>query len=202
MLTRCLIVVTGLPGTGKTEMARRIARELEWPLISKDGIKETLFDSLGWSDRARSRELGRATYALIEYLQDVIMPSGVSFILESNFRAELAGKHLARRIAEHRYKVVQVLCKAEGSALVERFRVRAASGERHKGHVDLDNMDELEPQLMEGRIDPLPLPGLLLEVDTTDFSMVDYDSILKTIRNAITTEEASQLGRLSKPGQR
>lgn len=47
-----VILVNGLPATGKTTLARRIATDLRLPLLAKDAIKETLFDTLGWSDRA------------------------------------------------------------------------------------------------------------------------------------------------------
>ena len=53
-----LIVVTGAPCAGKTTLARRIAETFRLPLIAKDDIKESLFDSLGWKDREWSKQLG------------------------------------------------------------------------------------------------------------------------------------------------
>lgn len=46
-----LIIITGLPGTGKTTLGRKLAEEFRLPFISKDDIKEFLFDNLGWKDR-------------------------------------------------------------------------------------------------------------------------------------------------------
>ncbi|MGA7732343.1 MAG: AAA family ATPase, partial [Chloroflexia bacterium] len=77
-----LIVITGLPGTGKTEMGRYLARELNLPLIYKDGIKETLFDSLGVGDWEWSRKLGSTTYSLMTYILEALMPAGISLVLE------------------------------------------------------------------------------------------------------------------------
>ena len=45
-----LIIINGPPGSGKTHLGRFLARELWLPYFSKDGVKELLFDSLGWSD--------------------------------------------------------------------------------------------------------------------------------------------------------
>jgi adenylate kinase family enzyme len=41
------VLVTGLPGSGKTTLAGPIASRLNVPLIAKDHIKELLADHLG-----------------------------------------------------------------------------------------------------------------------------------------------------------
>jgi predicted kinase len=50
-----VVVVTGPPASGKSTIARELADALAAPLIAKDPIKETLFDSLGTGDPAWSR---------------------------------------------------------------------------------------------------------------------------------------------------
>ena len=45
-----VIIVSRPPCTGKTTLGQRIARELEFPFVNKDNIKELLFDRLGWKD--------------------------------------------------------------------------------------------------------------------------------------------------------
>lgn len=180
-----LLIITGLPGTGKTQIGKYLSGYLGLPFLHKDGIKETLFDSLGWQDREWSRRMGGAAYDLLYYLLDSLMQAGVSIVVESNFHAERAGPILGKLIDANGYKVVQLLCKAKGDVLVERFFLRAGSGERHPGHVDLTNLEEMEPQLRAGRIDPLPFDGPLIEIDTTDFDMVDYQEVLNNILKAI-----------------
>ncbi len=41
-----LIVVTGRPGSGKTTLAHKLAREIWCPVISRDEIKEGLVNTL------------------------------------------------------------------------------------------------------------------------------------------------------------
>ncbi|MFH1086015.1 MAG: AAA family ATPase [Chloroflexota bacterium] len=64
-----LVLVTGPPASGKTRLAQAIAAALGLPLITKDGLKETLFDTLATGDRAWSGRLGaafRLMYHIVE----------------------------------------------------------------------------------------------------------------------------------------
>jgi adenylate kinase family enzyme len=46
-LQRKIVIVSGAPGAGKTTLAVPLAQGLEFPLFSKDFIKETLTDVFG-----------------------------------------------------------------------------------------------------------------------------------------------------------
>ena len=62
-----LVIVLGLPGAGKTTLGRRLAAELRLPFFYRDGLKEVLYDSLGWQDRAETKRYGPASYELLYY---------------------------------------------------------------------------------------------------------------------------------------
>ena len=66
-----LLIVNGLPGSGKTTLSRELAPRLGLPLISKDDIKELLFDQLGWSDREQSKRFGGAAALVADPEEDV-----------------------------------------------------------------------------------------------------------------------------------
>ena len=57
---RLVVVVSGLPGSGKTTLARPLARVLGLPLLDKDDVLESLFDSLGCSTPQERQRLSRA----------------------------------------------------------------------------------------------------------------------------------------------
>jgi predicted kinase len=181
--------VTGLPGTGKTTLARRIAADLRLPLIYKDGVKEILFDSLGWSDREWSRRLGLASYDLLFHFVAAQLAAGASLVVESNFSSIHDTPRFLALKERYGFEPIQILCYADGEVVLERFRSRASSPDRHPGHVEGANMAEFAPRLLRGRAASLAIAGTLMEVDTTDFARVDYAALLAAIRAAAANQE-------------
>ena len=56
-LDKPFIVVSGLPGSGKTTVARTLASLLDLPVFDKDEILEQLFDTKGVGDSVPSSPL-------------------------------------------------------------------------------------------------------------------------------------------------
>jgi predicted kinase len=90
------MLISGLPGTGKSTLARLLAQRYALPLICKDTIKEPLFDVIGAADRAASRRLSDASFAAMFALARDCLRAGSDLILEGNFRP---GDHEAALIA-------------------------------------------------------------------------------------------------------
>ena len=180
-----LIIITGPPCTGKTTLGRKLAAELHLPFISKDGIKETLFESLGWRDREWSKKLGRASISLLYYFIETQLKAERSFIVESNFKAEFANLEFLELKQKYKFEPFQILCKTDGKVLFQRFKERSESGERHPGHIDHLNYDEFQETLFAGRQEALDIGGEIFEVDTIDFQQIDYKGLFQAIMSKL-----------------
>jgi len=179
-----VVILTGPPCTGKTTLGRRLAADLRLPFLSKDTIKEVLFDTLGWRDREWSQKLGRASMEMLFTWAEVELAAGRSFIIEANFHTGLATPRFLELKEKYGFTPFQIGCRAAGQVLTERFLQRAGTMERHPGHVDDLAYEELAPSLLDGRYEPVAIGGSVLQVDTTDFSQVDYSYILAALQRA------------------
>ncbi|HMN15926.1 MAG TPA: ATP-binding protein [Bellilinea sp.] len=181
-----LVIVTGLPCTGKTVLAHRLAHDIHIPIIAKDDLKESLFDSLGWSDRDWSIKLGRPTIQLLYQLVENLLQAGIPVIAETYFRPEMAKAEFEAIQARTPFRSFVVECIADGEILYQRWQNRIQTGERHPGHVDHTALDQARTILLQGRNAPqLKVGNLYRIVDTTDFSGICYNELVKEIRNNI-----------------
>lgn len=131
-----LLIVTGLPATGKTTLARMLARRWSAPLLAKDVIKEPLLDLLGAADAAASRRLSDASFATVFALMRELVAAGVSAVLEGNFRpAEHAAPLLELPCPT---SCAQVLCQVDESERIRRLHARTSDPARHAGHRDAE----------------------------------------------------------------
>jgi predicted kinase len=181
-MTPTLIVITGPPASGKTTVARAIARELRMPYISKDMLKETLYEEIGSRDELESK-LERAALALLFAVAERQLEAGVSVVAESNFDSDSDVEPILRLTQERGARILQLHLTRPKELLLESFAERAASGGRHPGHGDEpEDVEEVRARLEARDWDPLDLPGELLQVELGDEADEDVPAIVERVR--------------------
>ena len=130
IISRQIVLVSGLPGTGKTTLAEPLALALGFALITKDYIKENLFDALKGplDDIPFSRRLGKASMELLWALADRCP----QVVLEANFHPALAYDRVQMLATQS--QIVEIWCRCSPEVAVRRFTERAATIERHPAH--------------------------------------------------------------------
>lgn len=176
-VTSVIVLVSGGPGAGKTTLARPLAAALALPLLSKDVLKESIYDSLGFDpgDAAASKLAGSAAMELLWALA----ADCPRVVLEANFRPSSDDER--RRIAELRRLTIEVYCACPVDLASERFVARAARPGHHGAHPKT-----LSAAAMAEWNRPLDV-GALIEVDTT--AAVDVDQLARRIRTMLGERE-------------
>lgn len=180
-------------------MAQELSQRLGLPWLSKDAIKEKLYDTVGFRSRAEKVALGEGALEALYYTAGQLLQAGVSCILENNFE-EVSKPGLLALLERCQCQAVTVFLTGEPEALYRRFLQRDRSPQRHRGHV----VNTQYPERPGG--EPLPpppsleaftqawqawgmadftVPGPRVLVDTTDFSTVDYGAIARQVGEAL-----------------
>jgi predicted kinase len=169
-------MVSGAPASGKSTLARALADAFGYTLLSKDTIKESLYDSLGTplgssvdSPAKLSRLMSRAAMGVLWSLA----PCCPQVILEANFRPR--SQHEAERFTALEGRKLEVFCRCTPAEAARRFRARATATRHHPAH----SMKTLSAELLEEFDRPV---GLCPVIDVDTESPVDPLEVVKRIR--------------------
>ena len=168
---RRVVFVSGPPGAGKTTIAVPLAAELDFALISKDMLKESLSDTLDEAppDLISSKRLGAAA---MELLWELARHCPV-VVLDANFRPY---DITPEQIASLGGSTVEVRCACPPEVAARRYNERATS--RHRVHV----ISHLSAADLTEYARPLGADRLLV-VDTT--TPVDIIELADQVRDAL-----------------
>jgi predicted kinase len=160
------VLVSGLPGSGKSTIARPLAQQLGLPLLARDDIKESLWDALGPGDVAWSRRLGAAS---AEVFLRLAQTAGTA-VLDNFFHADRRAD-----VAALGGPLVEVHCACP----VEIARMRYTLRQRHACHFDAEYGLPAFDRWVRNDREALGL-GPVLEVDTSQ--PADVDAIARWVR--------------------
>jgi len=163
-MDREIVLVSGAPGSGKSTVAAGLARALCMPLLGKDLIKESLWDTFTppAGDLQWSRRLGGAAMEVLWTLA----AHSPRVILEANFRPH--SDYERAKLVALSDRIVEVYCWCPPEIATTRYEARAKESTHHPAHVS----PTLDPQLLAEFDRPMRL-GALIRVDTTLFVNIE-----------------------------
>ena len=127
-----LIVVSGLPGSGKSYFSRRLAERLPLPIIESDAMRQVLAPRPSYSPD-ESQRLFRACHALIGDL----LHKGISLIFDATNLIEYHREHLYRIAERAGAKLVLVHMEAPPEVVQQRME-RRRNGDEPNDKSDAD----------------------------------------------------------------
>ncbi|PXW77814.1 AAA domain-containing protein [Ruegeria sp. P4] len=175
------VIVTGLPASGKTTVARDIAKHLGLEFLDKDDFLEGLYERFGvrsWDDRDwLSRQSDQAFIDVAIRLNSAVL---VSHWRSPGDRSESGTP--SDWVAQEYKKIVEVCCLCSPKIAHVRFLAR----NRHPGHLDKKNDPNELAQRMEKWASRFPLGvGTLVEVQTE--RELDTVSLIDDILGALSS---------------
>ena len=186
-----LIILAGMPATGKSTVAAGLSREFGYPILEKDNIKEGLFDTLGFENYAQKRKLDHAANEVLLRVLEAMLKAENSVIVDNNFDTASAEK-LCALIEKYQPTCVTVFLDGDPQTLYQRYVERDNLHRRHRGHAlqehypphegdDLNysmTREEFDEKFFKRGMAQFTCPGGRMDVDTTDPSKVSLAEII------------------------
>jgi predicted kinase len=165
-----LIVLSGLPGAGKTHLARELARRQPFAVLESDWLRKVLFAKPGYGQRESAR-LFTAMHALLEDL----LGRGVSCVLDATTLREEHRRPLYRIAEARRARLVMVSVTAPADVARARIEARVRGSE---GHSDADVWVY---EQMAGDAEPIAAEHIV--VDSTADAGAEAERVLAALRD-------------------
>jgi predicted kinase len=172
-----LIVVSGLPGLGKSTAAEDIARKIKFPVFSVDPIESAILKS----GISRSFETGLAAYLVAEALAAEQLCLGISVIIDAVSPVQEA-RDIWRGLADiYQSRLIIIECVLNADLHKQRIeaRVRNISG---IPEVTWDDVEKRRKEYLEWKEDRLIL-------DTSDTRESNIRKTLKYIETFMKEKE-------------
>ncbi len=196
-----LVIIAGMPATGKSTLAKKISHQLSAPILEKDEIKEELFDTVGYKDLTEKRMLDRAATAVLLRCTEAILSSGDSLIIVNNFESNMS-ETVSSMIDRCGCSAVTVFLGGDADVLHQRYVERDKRHSRHQGHTFIDRYpplpgDDVDRSMTReyfrdrfensGMAD-FKIGGARIEVDATYPDKIDVDALVCAIKSALEVQ--------------
>jgi predicted kinase len=130
MIQPPFIVVSGLPGTGKSHFSRKLSEKMPLAILVSDSLRKLLFSSPNYTQQESSR-LFQACHQLIEEL----LKEGIPLVLDATNLEEYHRERLYHIAAQLEIKLIIVRIEAPPEVVYQRLE------QRQKGPVGNSDAD-------------------------------------------------------------
>lgn len=137
-----LIIVCGLPGSGKTLFARALSKETGIVCLHKDSIKDVLFESLRLSTVEESKRIGKPSIDIMLCLAKQQIENGIDAIIEAPFNFPEDYGLFIEWENQYGVELFSVICYVETEERRRRVEARARQG----AHFDKFRMEDFFPE--------------------------------------------------------
>ncbi|MBI4336442.1 MAG: ATP-binding protein [Chloroflexi bacterium] len=141
-----LVIMVGLPGTGKSHVSRRLATDVPLAVLESDYLRKQLFSSPTYA-AVESERLFRAIHLLVEQL----LEQGVSALLDATNLIEARREALSRTAEVHGARPIIVRVEADNKVIRQRLELRSKA----PSPADYSDADWRVYQRMRSSLEPI-----------------------------------------------
>ncbi|HJX62060.1 MAG TPA: ATP-binding protein [Dehalococcoidia bacterium] len=152
--TVALVVVSGLPGSGKSYFCRRLASRYPIARLESDALRKALF-----GQPTHSPEESRRLFAACHLVLDRLLGAGISALLDATNLREVHRRQLYAIADRHGAKLVLVSLRAPAAVVEERLAARA----RRSDPADLSDAGAEVYQHMRSLDEPIGRPHIVVD---------------------------------------
>ncbi len=140
-----VILLAGLPGTGKSTLARKLARRYRLEHISTDSVRKRIFRDVKQNSFGRgsySQRQRNVVYDTIYYVLYTLLKHGVGCVLDGTFYQDKLRSKVGRICARFDATFVLVIVEAPEDLIRKRFEERAKRNRRTLSDADIKVLEK------------------------------------------------------------
>jgi aminoglycoside phosphotransferase family enzyme/predicted kinase len=178
-----LILMRGLPGTGKSTIAQTISEALGVELLQTDSLRQTMFgptgDRAGFNQGRYQAENRLRVYGQMHTQADAFLKDGRSVVLDGTYLAASSRADAAKLAERNQAAFLAVHCQCPDEIALQRIESRAAEGK---------SSSEAHPEFFERQRqaeEPDPPEIRSLSVETSSGIVEPMKDIFETLRTIL-----------------
>ena len=183
-----LIIVEGSEASGKTTLAYKLSDALKVPVLVKDEYKAELKKKDPSLNKFHNWvKLERMAHEYIYEAINSAIKNNESLIVEGNY--QLPHKRRFQVATRECQRIVDIECYSRPSISIRRYIDRNESVGRPDGFNDImryliTGLGAMFTAIGLDWYKPMKLSNYFLKIDTSDFSKVNYDSVIEFVKKA------------------